>query len=160
VRRKTWALAAAVVVAVATATGVVAVMSGVKQATAAGRQLPLGAALVERRTLSAMVSQAGTLSHRARSDGSPYSVINQARGAYTKLPAAGQVIRQGHVLYRGNDRPVVLLHGSTPAYRTLSAGASGPDVAELNADLVALGLPPRLSSGQLPPPSVRPPPRP
>jgi hypothetical protein len=34
---------------------------------------------------------------------------------------------------------VVLLHGSTPAYRTLSAGASGPDVAELNADLVALG---------------------
>ena len=27
----------------------------------------------------------------------------------------------------------------TPAYRTLSAGASGPDVAELNADLVALG---------------------
>jgi peptidoglycan hydrolase-like protein with peptidoglycan-binding domain len=38
-----------------------------------------------------------------------------------------------------NDRPVVLLHGSTPAYRTLAAGASGPDVAELNADLVALG---------------------
>ncbi len=43
------------------------------------------------------------------------------------------------MLYRVNDRPVVLLHGSTPAYRTLSAGASGPDVDELNADLVALG---------------------
>jgi hypothetical protein len=49
------------------------------------------------------------------------------------------VISQGHVLYRANDRPVVLLRGSTPAYRTLSAGVSGPDVAELNADLVALG---------------------
>ena len=114
-------------------------MSGAEQATAAGRQLPVGTAQVERRTLSAMVSQAGTLTYRARSDGSPYSVINQARGTYTKLPATGQVIRQGHVLYRVNDRPVVLLHGSTPAYRTLSAGASGPDVAELNADLVALG---------------------
>jgi hypothetical protein len=114
-------------------------MSSAKQATAAARQLPLGTAQVERRTLSAMVSQAGTLTYRARSDGSPYSVINQARGTYTKLPAAGQVIAQGHVLYRVNDRPVVLLHGSTPAYRTLSAGASGPDVAELNADLVALG---------------------
>jgi hypothetical protein len=34
---------------------------------------------------------------------------------------------------------VVLLYGSTPAYRTLSAGARGPDVAELNRDLVALG---------------------
>jgi hypothetical protein len=86
-----------------------------------------------------MVSQAGTLTYRARSDGSPYSVINQARGAYTKLAAVGQVIFQGQVLYRVNDGPVVLLHGSTPAYRTLSAGASGPDVAELNADLVTLG---------------------
>ena len=86
-----------------------------------------------------MVSQAGTLSYRARSDGSPYSVINHARGTYTKLPAVGRVISQGHVLYRVNDRPVVLLHGSTPAYRTLSAGATGPDVAELNADLVTLG---------------------
>lgn len=114
-------------------------MSGAKGATAAARQLPVGTAPVERRTLSAMVSQAGTLTYRARSDGSSYSVINQIHGTYTKLPAAGRVIRQGHVLYRVNDRPVVLLHGSTPAYRTLSAGASGPDVGELNADLVALG---------------------
>jgi peptidoglycan hydrolase-like protein with peptidoglycan-binding domain len=78
-------------------------------------------------------------------------VINQTRGIYTKLPAAGQVISQGHVLYRVNDRPVVLLHGSTPAYRTLSAGASGPDVAELNADLVALGY---ATSAQLSPTSA------
>jgi hypothetical protein len=139
VRRKTWVLAAAAVLAVATATGGVAVMSSAQQVTAAARQLPVGTAQVERRTLSARVSQAGTLTYRARSDGSPYSVINHARGTYTKLPAAGQVIAQGHVLYRVNDGPVVLLHGSTPAYRTLSAGATGPDVAELNADLVALG---------------------
>jgi hypothetical protein len=139
VRRKTWALAAAAVLAVATATGGVAVMSGAEQATAAARQLPVGTAQVERRTLSAMVSQAGTLTYKARSDGSPYSVINQTRGTYTKLPTIGQVISQGHVLYRVNDRPVVLLHGLTPAYRTLSAGANGPDVAELNADLLALG---------------------
>ena len=150
-RRKTWALAAAVVLAVATATGGVIVMSGAKQATAAAPQLPVGTAQVERRTLSAMVSQAGILTYRARSDGSPYSVINQARGTYTKLPAAGQVVSQGHVLYRVNDRPVVLLHGSTPAYRTLSAGASGPDVAELNADLVALGY---ATSAQLSPRSA------
>ena len=137
--RKTWALAGAAGLGVATATGGVAVMSSATQATAAARPLPVGTAQVERRTLSPMVSQAGILTYRARSDGSPYSVINQARGTYTKLPAIGQVIYHGHVLYRVNDRPVVLLHGSTPAYRTLSAGARGPDVAELNADLVALG---------------------
>ena len=33
-----------------------------------------------------MVSLDGTLTYRARSDGSPYAVINQARGIYTKLP--------------------------------------------------------------------------
>jgi hypothetical protein len=94
---------------------------------------------VEKRTLSATVSQGGILTYRGQPDGSPYSVINQAQGTYTELPGLGRVISQGHVLYRVNDRPVVLLRGSTPAYRTLSAGISGPDVAELNADLVALG---------------------
>jgi peptidoglycan hydrolase-like protein with peptidoglycan-binding domain len=140
--RKTWALAAAAVLAAVTVASGVLVTSGAKRATAAASRLPVGTTRVERRTLSAMVSQGGTLTYRARSDGLPYSVINQARGTYTALPALGQVIRQGHVLYRVNDRPVVLLHGSTPAYRTLSAGASGPDVAELNADLVALGYAP------------------
>jgi hypothetical protein len=137
--RKAWALAAAAVLATVTVTGGVLVMSGAKQQALAAQQPPAHTAQVEKRTLSAMVSQAGTLTYRARSDGSPYSVINQAPGTYTKLPAVGQVISQGRVLYRVNDSPVVLLHGSTPAYRTLSAGASGPDVAELNADLVALG---------------------
>jgi hypothetical protein len=139
VRRTTWVLAAAAVLIALAAAGGVVVMSAGKAASAAARPLPVGTTQVEKRTLSAMVSQPGTLTYRARSDGSPYSVINRARETYTKLPASGQVIRQGHVLYRVNDRPVVLLYGSTPAYRTLSAGATGPDVAELNADLVALG---------------------
>lgn len=137
--RKAWALAAAAVLVAATVIGGVAMVPSAKQASAAARQLPVGTVRVERRTLSAIVSQAGTLTYQARLDGSPYPVINRAQGTYTKLPAVGQVIRQGQVLYRVNDRPVVLLHGSTPAYRTLAAGASGPDVAELNADLVALG---------------------
>lgn len=146
-RRKTWALAAAGVLALAIAIAGETAFSGAKQTTAAGSQLPVGSAQVQRRTLSARVSEAGTLTYRARSDGSPYSVINRARGTYTKLPAVGRVIRQGHVLYRVDDRPVLLLHGSTPAYRTLSAGMSGPDVAELNADLVALGYGTRAQLG-------------
>jgi hypothetical protein len=132
-------LAGAVVLAAVTVTGGVVVMSGAKQQTLAAQQSQARTATVERRTLSAMVSQAGILTYRARSDGSAYSVINQAQGTYTELPGLGRVISQGHVLYRMNDRPVVLLRGSTPAYRTLSAGATGPDVAQLNADLVALG---------------------
>jgi hypothetical protein len=136
-RWKIWVPAA--VLAAVLVTGGVVLGSGGKQAVAAARPLPVGTARVEKRTLSAMISQGGILTYRARSDGSPYSVINQAQGTYTTLPTVGQVIRQGQALYRVNNSPVVLLYGTTPAYRDLSAGASGPDVAELNRDLVALG---------------------
>ncbi|HEV3369601.1 MAG TPA: hypothetical protein VG074_08550 [Acidimicrobiales bacterium] len=144
--RKTWVLAGAAVLAAAIATGGVVVVSGGKQATSA-IQAPLpNTVKVEKRELSAMVSVNGTLTYRAQSDGSPYSVINQASGTYTELPVPGQAVAQGQVLYRVNDSPVGLLYGSTPAYRSLSAGASGADVAELNADLVALGY---AASGEL-----------
>jgi hypothetical protein len=68
-----------------------------------------------------------------------YSVLNQATGVYTQLPAAGQVVRRGQVLYQVNGDPVVLLYGSVPAYRPLSEGMAGADVRQLNANLVALG---------------------
>jgi hypothetical protein len=137
--RKTSMLAAVAVLVAVTATGGVVAMPSAKQATPAAHQPTTNTATVKKGELSATVSQGGILTYRARSDGSPYSVINQARGTYTRLPAVGRVISQGHVLYRVNDRPVVLLRGFTPAYRILAAGVSGPDVAELNADLVALG---------------------
>ncbi len=105
---------------------------------ASATQAPPTTAKAELRTLSAIASLNGTLTYQAGSDGSPYSVINQAQGAYTALPDPGQVITQGQVLYRVDDSPVLLLYGSTPAYRTLSAGATGADVAQLNWDLVAL----------------------
>jgi multidrug efflux pump subunit AcrA (membrane-fusion protein) len=89
--------------------------------------------------LSAMVSVDGTLTYRARSDGSPYSVINRSSGIYTELPEDGDMVECGGVLYRVNGGPVLLLCGSTPAYRSLSEGDGGPDVAELNANLVELG---------------------
>jgi hypothetical protein len=139
VKGKTGVVAGAAVVAAAIATGVVIAASGAKQAAPAAHEPPTNTATVEKGELSATVSVAGTLTYRAQSDGSPYAVINQAQGTYTKLPELGQVISQGQVLYRVDDSPVVLLYGSTPAYRTLAAGADGADVAQLNADLVALG---------------------
>jgi hypothetical protein len=136
--RKTWVLAGAAVLVAVTATGGVVVMSSAKQATSAAQE-PANTAKVEKGKLSATVFQYGTLTYRARSDGSPYSVINQAPGIYTELPADGDKVDCGDVLYRVNDKPVLLLCGSTPAYRSLSEGDSGADVSELNANLVHLG---------------------
>jgi hypothetical protein len=111
---------------------------------------PAALATVKRGTLSSQVNSAGTLGYVAQPDGSPYQVIDQAQGAFTQLPSSGQVIGCGQVLYRVDDNPVVLLCGPTPAYRSLSEGDSGPDVHELNANLVHLGY---ASSSELDPSS-------
>jgi hypothetical protein len=61
-------------------------------------------------------------------------------GTLTWLPSAGQVIRQGQVLYQtGNRPPVVLLYGSVPDWRAMPEGTIGQDVNQLNHDLVDLG---------------------
>jgi hypothetical protein len=101
---------------------------------------PTGLVAVRRGALSSQVTGVGTLGYSAEPDGSPYGIVNQARGHFTGVPTVGQVIAQGQVLYRVDDHAVVLLDGATPAYRSLSQGERGPDVRELNADLVALGL--------------------
>jgi hypothetical protein len=135
VRRRTWALAGAAVAVGVTATGGVVAVSGAGQAAPAAPSPMANTAKVVKGKLSDMVSQAGTLTYRARPDGSPYAVINQARGTYTELPEDGEKVACGDVLYRVDDQPVLLLCGATPAYRSLSIGDSGRDVAELNANL-------------------------
>jgi hypothetical protein len=100
---------------------------------------PTSLATVRQGALSQQVNASGTLGYVAQADGSPYQVVNQASGAFTQLPSAGQVIGCGQALYDVANNPVVLLCGSTPAYRSLSEGDSGPDVEELNANLVHLG---------------------
>lgn len=73
----------------------------------------------------------------ASTGGAPAS--GQSPGVVTALPAVGRVVHDGQSLYQVNGKPVALLYGRVPAYRSLSEGKTGADVKELNADLVALG---------------------
>jgi hypothetical protein len=129
---------AAVLVAVAATGGVVA-LSGGERATAASAAPPSNTETVQKGKLSAAVSQDGTLTYRARPDGSPFSAINHARGTYTELPAVGDKVGCGGVLYRVDDRPVLLLCGAVPAYRALHAGDAGRDARQLNRNLHVRG---------------------
>ncbi len=138
-KRKTWLLAAAVVLAAVIATGAVAVMSSAKQATGVSDNgYPTSIATISEGSLSSQISADGTLQYTTPG-GSSYSVINQALGTFSRLPRAGEVFSRGRVLYRVSNDPVVLLYGNTPVYRSLSEGEMGPDVRELNENLVALG---------------------
>jgi hypothetical protein len=137
--RKRWVLAAAAVLVAATVTGGVVVLLGTDQASLGAQDPTANTAKVQKGKLSAMVSMYGTLTYRARADGSPYSVINQARGTYTTLPDGGSKINCGDVFYRVDDNPVLLLCGAVPAYRDLQSGEVGNDVRQLNQNLHTLG---------------------
>ncbi|NUR59324.1 MAG: peptidoglycan-binding protein [Catenulispora sp.] len=95
-------------------------------------------ATIARQTLVARTAVSGTLGYSGDYE------VSGARGTFTALPAIGQVVKQGEVLYETDGVPVVLLNGAKPAYRDLAAGAkpsdvTGKDVQQLNAALVALG---------------------
>lgn len=103
---------------------------------------PTSITTISEGSLSSQTSAEGTLEYTTPG-GSEYSVVNQASGTFSRLPRAGAVLSRGQVLYRVTDDPVILLYGNTPVYRTLCEGDSGPDVRELNRNLVALGYAPR-----------------
>lgn len=95
-----------------------------------------GSAPVVRTSLVNTVQITGALGYAGS-----YTVVNQARGtAFTALPAAGATIRRGQDLYEVDGAPVTLFYGARPEWRALSAGvAAGPDVAQLDRNLIALG---------------------
>jgi hypothetical protein len=136
--RRRWRPILAVIVVVVAAAAAFAV-AGVLKRTAApgaggGGAFKTSTAVVARRTLVSQTQVNATLE-----DAGSYSVVNQASGTLTRLPAVGRVVRQGQALYQVDGLPVVLLYGNVPAWRTLSAGMTGRDVRELNASLVRLG---------------------
>jgi hypothetical protein len=69
------------------------------------------------------------------------TAVSYAQGAvYTSLPSVGEVIARNHSLYAIGGQPTILLYGPTLATRAfLAAMSAGPDVAELNTNLEALG---------------------
>jgi hypothetical protein len=70
-----------------------------------------------------------------------YTAVNEAPGtSYTWLPRAGAVIHRGQELYEVDGSKVTLLYGAKPEWRQLSWGVTpGPDVAQLDRNLIALG---------------------
>ena len=135
--RRRWQVAVGAVVVVAVAATVAGVLyssggSGPGGSRGGGASPVLGT--VTQGTLTSQTAVGATLGYAGS-----YSVINQAQGTYTAVPAAGRVAGQGQVLYRVDGAPVVLLYGRVPAYRSLSAGMTGADVRQLNRDLVTLG---------------------
>jgi peptidoglycan hydrolase-like protein with peptidoglycan-binding domain len=61
-------------------------------------------------------------------------------GTVTALLALGTTVARGEPLVTLDGRPTVLLIGTIPVYRALREGDVGPDVSQLQVNLVALGV--------------------
>ena len=61
-------------------------------------------------------------------------------GVVTFVPKEGTIINFGEVLFAVDNKPVILVEGATPFYRTLDLNSdAGPDVLQLEEALVFLG---------------------
>jgi peptidoglycan hydrolase-like protein with peptidoglycan-binding domain len=146
VKRKPLLWTAAVVVVIATAAGTVVIMRQRGDGVAVAATAPAtGTAKVVRTDLSTRVPMFGTLGFSA-----PVTIAGTTAGqSYTWLPVPGAIIAQGQPLYEVDGRQVPLLSGDRPAWRPLAEGATaGPDIAQLNTALVALGFAHGLTGNQ------------
>ncbi len=146
-RRRRLAALAAVVLAGAAAGAIVLATQGSAARHTGDTGVPAGdtTATVTRRTLTESSTVDGTLGY-----GSKTEVFARLSGTFTWLPGVGARIGRGGTLLRIDNTPVVLMYGSLPAYRTLKQGVSaGPDVSELNENLIALGYDPYGAIGDL-----------
>lgn len=139
------------VVAVTTAIAVAAAAGGWVAAgrirspadAAAARRAPEASLVtvpVERRLLTSQVVTQGSVTYgRAR----PITLTGMVAAAggesgtqlVTKSSAAGRTLREGDVLLEINGRPVFVLKGKVPMYRTLTRSSEGDDVRQLRAAL-------------------------
>jgi peptidoglycan hydrolase-like protein with peptidoglycan-binding domain len=139
-RRLRWLAAGALAVIAAAVLAVVLLGSGSGGRRGADTGVPAGdiTAGVTRRTLSESSTVDGTLGY-----GTTLELYDRLGGTFTWLPSVGAVVGRGGTLWRIDNLPVVLMYGSVPAYRTLKQGVSdGPDVIELNRNLIDLGFDP------------------
>ncbi|MER7809948.1 peptidoglycan-binding protein [Streptomyces sp900116325] len=110
-------------------------------------------AAVERRSLTASVVAQGAVefaSPRSLLLAGPVGPPDGGSGAsgstddvvqrVTKAPVAGSEVKEGDVLMQVSGRPVLVLRGSVPMYRTLGPGTSGDDVKQLEQALARLGF--------------------
>ena len=112
------------------------------QAAATQQQAVAAAAskvAADQHALAAAQTAAGAAGQSLASAQTSASTYGQT-SSYTMLPPVGRIVRRGEPLYAIDGQPTLLLYGATPPSRAFQPGMSpGRDVAELNANLAALG---------------------
>ena len=132
-------VAAAAVVVAAAALGIGRAVLVRPPAAEPQAQVSTGTAAVTRGTVTERVQVSGQLGY----DGAFTVGYQGVPGVLTSAAAPGSTVDRGGQLYAVANRPTRLLLGTVPAYRDFAPGMTdGPDVAELEQNLAALGMRP------------------
>lgn len=110
---------------------------------AADREPPVASLItvpVEKRSLTSTVTTQGSVTYGKAQPITLTGTVAAGDGEagpqlVTKTATAGRTLREGDVLLEINGRPVFVLEGKVPMYRTLVKGAEGDDVRQLRAAL-------------------------
>ncbi|MEU4428632.1 peptidoglycan-binding domain-containing protein [Actinoplanes sp. NPDC024001] len=132
--RTTRIVAGAVAVASAGVAAALVAQPGAGSDQETGGRLPPATAEITKGTLRESVEADGELGY-----GPTRTASARRQGIVTWLPDSGATVGRGKPLYRIDDDPAVLMYGATPAYRRMSSGDEGRDVAQLEKNLAALG---------------------
>ncbi|MEJ3747437.1 peptidoglycan-binding domain-containing protein [Actinomycetes bacterium KLBMP 9797] len=137
-RRRRWTvrviIAVAVVIVGGTAATAAVGLDWSRETEEAARDRVPATTPVTRQTLVETRSESGELGYDA-----PVELSARAGGTVTSMAGVGTVVQRGQTLFRIDDKPVILLVGTLPAYRALSSGLEGADVKQFETNLAALG---------------------
>ncbi|PPF79758.1 hypothetical protein C5B96_12060 [Subtercola sp. Z020] len=96
---------------------------------------PSSTAVVERTSLSAKLVLSAQLEYST-----PTTLVG-VEGMLTRLPHPGDIVTTGQALYEVDGHAVLSFLGERPLWRAVEAGVrDGPDVQEVEQNLVALGF--------------------
>jgi peptidoglycan hydrolase-like protein with peptidoglycan-binding domain len=130
-------LASATAAAVLASGGVWAATRGAQQRTDTGVVAHVWTATVVRTDVAARDLEAGTIGYA----GDWPLASPGPDGVLTWAPALAATVARGQVLYEIDGHPTRLLYGDRPVWRDFtSAMSDGPDVRQLQDNLVALGV--------------------
>lgn len=101
---------------------------------------PVTAPIEERKIENTVVSR-GEVTYADAVDAQIDAAGLSERAVVTgQVPQPGKILKAGDIALEIAGRPVIVLAGELPAYRSMSIGQRGPDVLQLKQALTALGL--------------------
>jgi hypothetical protein len=134
--RRTFLITGALFVILGTALAIAVLTRDSKgKGAATGPGLPPATATVARTTLVDTKTVSGTLGY-----GDAVPVRAAGTGTVTWIAPVGSRVERGQPLLKIDQRPVVVLYGALPLYRSLREGTKGVDVRQLERNLASLNF--------------------